>query len=76
MVAQPDFRLKLKKFKTMTEAQFDFLVETKISSLLKAAADYQNNPDKAKDYIIETVMNISKAAKKFGENSVVNELFS
>ena len=63
------------KFKTMSEKEFDFHVENKISQLLKAAADYQNNPDKAKDYIITTVMNISKAAKKFGETSVTNELF-
>jgi len=59
----------------MSEKEFDFHVENKISNLLKAAADYQNNPDKAKDYIITTVMNISKAAKKFGETSVTNELF-
>ena len=59
----------------MTEKEFDFLVETKISSLLKAAKDYQNNPGKAQDYITRTVMNISEAGKKFGQNSIVDELF-
>lgn len=59
----------------MSESKFDYLVEQKISSLLKAAADYQNNPDKAKDYIITTVLNISKAAKLLGKESVVSELF-
>lgn len=59
----------------MSEQEFDMLLNNKISSLLKAAKDYVNNPDKAKDYIITTVISISKAAKKFGENSTVDELF-
>lgn len=63
------------KFKTMSEKEFDFHVDNKISQLMKAVADYQNNPDKAKDYIFTTVKNIVKASKEFGETSVTNELF-
>lgn len=59
----------------MSEKEFDFHVDNKISQLMKAVADYQNNPDKAKDYIFTTVKNIVKASKKFGETSVTNELF-
>ena len=60
----------------MSEKEFNFYVETKAIQILKAAKDYQNNPDKAKDYIITTVINISKASKEFGKSLVVNELFS
>jgi len=63
------------KLKTMSEKEFDFHVDNKISQLMKAVADYQNNPDKAKDYIFTTVKNIVKASKEFGETSVTNELF-
>ena len=59
----------------MSEKEFDFHVDNKIHQLLKAAIDYQNNPDKAKDYIFETVKNIVKASKEFGKRSVVEELF-
>jgi len=48
----------------MTEKEFDALVDIKISQLLKAAADYHNRPEKAKEYITTTIKNISLAAKK------------
>ena len=35
----------------MSEKEFNALIDTKINQILKAAADYQNNPDKAKEYI-------------------------
>lgn len=59
----------------MTEKQFDALVDIKISQLLKAAADYHNNPEKAKEYIIKTVKNISLAGKQLGQIAMVDELF-
>lgn len=59
----------------MSEKEFNRLVECKISSILKAAADYNNNPDKAKNYIIRTVKNISEASKELGNMAVVDELF-
>jgi hypothetical protein len=59
----------------MTEQQYNSLVETKITQIMKAVADYQNNPDKAKEYIVRTIRNISEAGKQLGEMSLVNELF-
>jgi len=59
----------------MSEKEFDFHVDNKISQLMKAVADYQNNPDKAKDYIFKTVKNIVKASKEFGKMSITEELF-
>lgn len=59
----------------MSEEQLNFIVDEKISSILKAAKDYQNNPDEVKDFIIRTVRDISKASKNFGESVLVNELF-
>ena len=59
----------------MTEQQFNQLVEIKIQQLLKAAADYHTNPEKATDYIQRTVRNIAEAGKGLGELAVVNELF-
>ena len=59
----------------MSEKELNLLLDVKISGLLKAAKDYQNNPDKAKDYIITTVINISKASRKLGEMSITDELF-
>lgn len=54
----------------MTEQQYDDLVEILIAQILKAAADYQNNPDKAEEYITRIVKNISEA----GKQSLVDEL--
>ena len=48
----------------MTEKKFDALVDTKISQLLKAAADYHNRPEKVKEYITTTIKNMALAAKK------------
>lgn len=59
----------------MSEKEFDFHIDNKISQILKAAIDYQNNPDKAKEYIFNTVKNIVKASKEFGKMSVTEELF-
>lgn len=59
----------------MSQEEFDQHVATKLYSILKAAADYQNNPEKAREYIIRSVKNISQAAKMLGEMSVVDELF-
>jgi phage portal protein BeeE len=59
----------------MTEQQFDTLVEHKLSQILKAAADYNTNPDKAKEYITRTIRNISEASKQLGQMSLVDELF-
>ena len=59
----------------MSENQFDALVEHKLKQILQAAADYQNNPEKAKEYITRTVRNISTAGKELGKLSVVDELF-
>lgn len=59
----------------MTEQQFNQLVEIKIQQLLKAAADYHNNPDKAKEYIIKTVKNIVLAGKHRGQMAIIDELF-
>jgi len=60
----------------MTQNQFDQHVAEKLYQILKAAADYQNNPEKAKEYIIRTVKNISQAAKMLGEMAVVEELIA
>lgn len=59
----------------MTEAQFDQLVAVKIQQVLKAAMDYNSNPDKAKEYITRTILNITKAGKMFGKEVLVDELF-
>lgn len=59
----------------MSEKEFDFHIDNKISQLMKAVADYQNNPDKAKDYIFTTVKNIVKSSKEFGKMTVAEELF-
>jgi len=58
-----------------TTTEFNQLVEIKISQILKAAADYSNNPDKAKAYIERTVRNIVEASQQLGQLTVVEELF-
>ena len=59
----------------MSEKEFNALIDTKINQILKAAADYQNNPDKTKEYINRTILNIAEASKEFGKMSVTEELF-
>jgi len=60
----------------MTRKELDIRIDNKISSILKATADYQNNPDKAKDYIIITVLNIYKAGITFGREDVIDDIFN
>ena len=60
----------------MTQDQFDQHVAEKLYQILKAAENYQNNPEKAREHIIHSVKNISKAAKMLGEMVVVDELFN
>jgi len=55
--------------------EFNRIVEHKLSMILKAAADYQNNPDKAKAYIERTIRNIVEASQQLGQLSFVDELF-
>lgn len=59
----------------MTQKEFDALLDIKLSQLLKAAAEYHNNPDKAKEYIIKTVKNIALAGKQLGQMAIIDELF-
>jgi pantothenate synthetase len=60
----------------MTQEQFDQHVAEKLYQILKAAEDYHNNPEKAKEHIIHSVKNICKASKMLGEMAVVDELFN
>jgi hypothetical protein len=55
--------------------EFNRIIEHKLSQILKAAEDYQNNPDKAKAYIERTIRNIVEASQQLGQLSVVDELF-
>ena len=59
----------------MSEKEFNALIDTKINQILKAAADYQNNPVDAMEYIIRTILNLAEASKEFGRMSVIEELF-
>lgn len=59
----------------MSEKEFNALIATKINQILKATADYQNNPDKAKEYINRTVLNIVEASKEYGKLTITEELF-
>ncbi|MGV8171712.1 MAG: hypothetical protein ACP5OA_03405 [Candidatus Woesearchaeota archaeon] len=60
----------------MTESQFNIAVIDKISQIMKAVRDYQNNPVKAAEYIERNIAAIAEAGKKFGSSTVINELFN
>jgi hemerythrin superfamily protein len=60
----------------MTEKEYNHLVEIKIAQIFKAVRDHHNNPNKAEEYIYNTIKNIAEAGKKLGEMSVLDEIFN
>jgi hypothetical protein len=59
----------------ITEQQFNSSIEAVINNILKASADYNNNPEKAEEYIRRKIRDISRASIMYSEISITNELF-
>jgi hemerythrin superfamily protein len=52
----------------MTEKEYNDLVEIKIAQIFKAVRDHHNNPNKAEEYIYNTIKNIAEAGKQLDKS--------
>jgi len=52
----------------MTEKEYNDFVEIKIAQIFKAARDHKNNPNKAEEYIYNTIKNIAEAGKQLDKS--------
>ena len=59
-----------------TEQELDNAAARVIENIMKAAMDYQNNPEKAREYIIRKAKALYDAGKGMGRQSVIDELFN
>lgn len=59
-----------------TEQQLDEGVQRVLVQILKAAKDYNNNPEKAHEYIVRKVNAIYIAGKEMGKQSLLDNLFN
>lgn len=60
----------------MTMLELDKGVELLINSIMKATKDYQNNPEKAEEYIRRKVAAIYQAGKEIGREYALNDIFN
>ena len=55
--------------------QYDIAVETLIDSIIRAAKQIDDQPEKVEKYIRETIAIIYHVGKEIGKSALVEELF-
>lgn len=59
----------------MSQEQFNLLIEKNIMALVRAASEFQDNPEKSKEYIRKRIHSLAEGCVMYGEQKVVNSLF-